>query len=306
MLRPSLTVKYLWRASIGFGVVLAVAVSLLGQEAISATLRIAYAGPLETLDPIRANAMWTQAQAGPLFDQLYGYDYLARPPRLVPLAAAGMPSWSADGREITVHIRRGILFTPHPAFGGKPRELNADDFIYSVKRIFDPAIHSPVVGLVSGMIAGLDERAAEAAQARRSFDYRSDIEGLRALDRYTIRIRLNRPDPAFVYLLASPNFSIVPHEAVEADGDEFARRPTGSGPYRVVAFQPGTRLALERNPLYRAVHWEDVATNSGASRNGVTSAGAPFRFPIGSNSSTSRSHLRVCSHWRRARSMCGR
>jgi ABC-type transport system substrate-binding protein len=52
----------------------------------------------------------------------------------------------------------------------------------------------------------------------------------------------------------------VPREAVEADGDEFTRRPTGSGPYVMREFKPGLRLVLERNPAYRAMRWEDVAT----------------------------------------------
>jgi ABC-type transport system substrate-binding protein len=224
-----------------------------------ATLRIVD-NSVETLDPALAPDSRSQAVAGTLFDQLYTYDYLARPPRLRPLAASALPSVSADGREITVTIRRGIYFTAHPAFGNRPRELVAEDFVYSVKRFMDPALHAPVASLITGKIEGLDELGARVARSGQRFDYDAKVPGLVAVDRYTLRIRLTQPDPAFVYFLANPDLSIVPREAVEADGAEFARRPTGSGPYIVLEFKPGTRIVLERNPSYRMVRWEDVAT----------------------------------------------
>ena len=229
------------------------------SAARAATVRIVD-NSVETLDPARAPDARSQAVAGTLFDQLYTYDYLARPVQLRPLAASSLPKVSADGREITVTIRRGIYFTPHPAFGNRPRELVAEDFVYSVKRFMDPALRAPVASLLTGKIEGLDELGARAAKSAERFDYDAKLPGLAALDRYTLRIRLTQPDPAFVYFLASPDLSIVPREAVEADGDEFARQPTGSGPYVVREFKPGTRLVLERNPNYRSMRWEDVAT----------------------------------------------
>jgi ABC-type transport system substrate-binding protein len=90
---------------------------------------------------------------------------------------------------------------------------------------------------------------------------------------------LTRPDPTFVFLLASPLLSIVPREAVEADGADFAQRPTGSGPYVVRAFRPGSRLVLERNPVYRSVRWGDLA----ASQPNEPEWAAPLRerrFPV--------------------------
>jgi oligopeptide transport system substrate-binding protein len=227
--------------------------------ACSATLRIVD-NAVETLDPARAPDSRSQAAAGTLFDQLYTYDYLARPPRLRPLAASALPNVSADGREITVTIRRGIYFTAHPAFGGRARELVAEDFVYSVKRFMDPALRSPIASLITGKIEGLDGLVTRTAKTGARFDYDAKVSGLIAVDRFTLRIRLTQPDPAFVYFLANPDLSIVPREAVEADGDEFARKPTGSGPYVVREFKPGIRLVLERNPSYRVVRWEDVAT----------------------------------------------
>jgi oligopeptide transport system substrate-binding protein len=239
---------------------LIVVTSVVPTSGSGTTVRIAYTVGLETLDPARAPDVFTQAVAGMLFDQLYIPDYLARPVQVRPLAASGMPSVSPDGRGITIAIRPGIRFASHPAFGGRPREMTAEDFVYSMKRFMDPALRSPIVSLIAGKIEGLDDLGSRASAGKARFDYDEKVSGLMAVGRYTVRIRLTQPDPTFVYLLANPDLSIVPHEAVEADGDEFARRPTGSGPYVVREFKPGARLVLERNPDYRAMRWEDVAT----------------------------------------------
>ena len=146
-----------------------VAAALIGILALACyahgtTVRIAYRGGFETLDPVRAGDVLTQSIAGTLFDQLYTYDYLARPLKLRPLAASAMPSVSSDGREITVSIRQGIRFSDHRAFKIRPRELVAEDFVYSVKRFMDPAIASPIYSLIAGKIEGLDEVADRATK----------------------------------------------------------------------------------------------------------------------------------------------
>lgn len=248
--------------------------------ACATTVRLAYGYAPETLDPARTPDVGSQAIAGTLFDQLYTYDYLARPLRVRPLAAADMPSVSPDGLEMTIRVRPGIRFTSHPAFANRPRELTAEDFVYSMKRFMDPAVRAPAMSLLAGKIEGLDELGARAASNGGRFDYDATVPGLVALDRYTLRIRLTRPDPTFIYFLANPDLSIVPREAVEADADEFGRRPTGSGPYVVRDFQPGTRLVLERNLNYRVMRWEDVAAPGPSDPEwAVTRRGRRFPLP---------------------------
>ncbi|HEY2967997.1 MAG TPA: ABC transporter substrate-binding protein, partial [Casimicrobiaceae bacterium] len=77
-----------------------------------------------------------------IFDPLYTYDYFARPVRLVPNTAEGMPQITDGGRTFTVKVRSGIYFADDPAFKGKRRELVAEDYVYSIKRIFDPKLRS--------------------------------------------------------------------------------------------------------------------------------------------------------------------
>ena len=218
---------------------------------------------IETLDPARAPELGTIYTIAPLYHQLLTYDYLARPAKLIPYAATALPQISADGRTYTLTIRPGLLFAPHPAFGGKPRELVAADFVYSWKRLADPAHSSMSYSSLEGLIEGLDEVVRRARRESR-FDYDATIAGIRALDKYTLQIRLTRPDATFIHQLAYSGLSAVPKEVVEAEGAEFSRRPVGSGPYQVARFQPGTRLDVVRNPNFKPLPWTFFAPSAPA------------------------------------------
>ena len=233
-----------------------------GASAADKTLRLQMLADVEVLDPARAGSLSALNTVAPLYHQLLTYDYLARPVRLIPYAAEALPQVSADGRTYTLRVRPGLLFAPHPAFGGKPRELNAQDFVYSVQRIADPASLSMSFAQFEGLIEGLDDLIAAARREKRGLDYAAPIAGLRALDARTLEIRLTRPDPTFIYGLAYAGWSAVPREVVEAEGAEFSRKPIGSGPYLVERFQPGTRLSLVRNPAFKRLPWTAFAPNA--------------------------------------------
>ena len=218
------------------------------------TLRVRMMSDVETLDPARAPELSTLYTIAPLYHQLLTYDYAVRPATLIPYAATALPQISADGRTYTLTIRPGLMFAPHPAFRGKPRELIAADFVYSWKRVADPAHSSMSYSALEGLIEGLDDAVGRARRGA-AFDYDATIAGLRAIDRYTLEIRLTRPDATFIHQLAYAGLSAVAREVVAAEGAEFARRPNGSGPYQVARFQPGTRLSVVRNPSFKPVPW---------------------------------------------------
>ena len=225
-------------------------------------LRLQMLADVEVLDPARAGSLSTLNTIAPLYHQPLTYDYLARPVKLVPYAAQALPQVSADGRTYTLRIRPGLRYTPHPAFGGKVREVTAQDFVYGVQRIADPASISMSFAQFEGLIEGLDDLVAAARREKRGLDYAAPIAGLRALDARTLQIRLTRPDPTFIYGLAYAGWSAVPREVVEAEGAEFARRPIGSGPFAVEHFQPGTKLTLVRNPAFARLPWSFFAPNA--------------------------------------------
>lgn len=203
-----------------------------GADRPPGVLRVGMPLIAETLDPPRVdNTQATVVMAG-IYDTLYGLDPFVRPAALVPVAATALPEISADFRTFTMRVRPGIFFTPHPSFGGKPRELVAADFAYSIRRVLDPAIRSPMLILLGGKIEGLDALAKRAQDAGRAIDYDTPVSGLLLVDRYALRIRLNAPDPTFPFLLADPILAGVAREVVEAEGERYGQRPVGTGASR--------------------------------------------------------------------------
>src|SRR2546427_13179466 len=94
-------------------------------------------------DPAGAQDLYSGTIEQAIFETLLTYDYLARPAKIVPLVAEAPPQITDNGRTDTLKIREGIHFTPDPAFKGQKRELVAEDFIYSLKRLIDPRLRSP-------------------------------------------------------------------------------------------------------------------------------------------------------------------
>jgi ABC-type transport system substrate-binding protein len=223
-------------------------------------LRVGLPAVPETLDPARSdNAQAVAVMAG-IYDTLYALDPLAPTATLVPLAAVALPEVSPDHRVFTIRVKPGISFTPHAAFGGKPRELVAADFAYAMRRVLDPKLHSPSESLLAGKIDGLDALAKRAQDSGRGIDYDAPVPGLVLIDRYTLRITLQAPDPVFRFMLAHPLLAGLAREVVEAEGDTYGHRPVGTGAFVVASFVPGQRLVLVPNPAYRAMHWEDLLT----------------------------------------------
>jgi ABC-type transport system substrate-binding protein len=192
-----------------------------------------------------------------------------------------MPEISADGRVWMIRIRPGIYFADDPAFVGKKRELTAADFVYAWKRIVDPRVRSPNSDLLEHKIVGLDAAVAKASSSGR-FDYDAEIQGLRAADRYTIRLELIDPDYTFLQLLDSAALRAVAREVIEKYGDSSGRvqnHPVGSGPYRLKEWQAGHRIILEANPGYRDERFPPAPANADAAIKAVADSMKGKRIP---------------------------
>ena len=97
-------------------------------------LSLAFTQAETSLDPARIVDLYSRNLTAHIFEALYQYDHLARPSKIKPLTADGMPEASADFKVWTVKIKPGIYFADDPAFKGKKRELVAQDYVYSFKR----------------------------------------------------------------------------------------------------------------------------------------------------------------------------
>lgn len=219
-------------------------------------LRVAFEAADDGFDLVKTNNNLYSTWIGQaIYDTLLTYDYLARPVKLVPGAAEAMPEASADGMTYTFRIRKGIYFAPDPAFKGKRRELTAADFAYTIKRIMDPANRSPSASSYEGKIAGLDELVKAARKSGR-FDYDAPLQGLQTPDRYTLRVRLTRPDPTMLYVVANATAGAVAREVIEHYGHDSGQHPVGTGPYMLKEYVPRSKIILEANPEYRGFIWD--------------------------------------------------
>jgi len=224
-------------------------------------LRYAFEIAETSLDPVKLNDLYSRTLTAHVFEGLYGYDPLARPVKIVPRTADGMPQVSADFRVWTVKVKPGIYFADDPAFKGTDgrkirRELVAQDYVYTFKRFADPANKAPAwTEMESYGFIGLNEarRAAlDPKNAGKPFDYDREIEGIRALDRYTIQFRFAEPRPRFNELIATGDLlGAVAREVVERYGEQIESHPVGTGPFRLVQWRRSSLIVFERNPDYR-------------------------------------------------------
>jgi len=220
-------------------------------------LRTTFSIAESSFDPVMAWDAASNSVVEHISESMLEYEYLARPVKLAPLTLERLPEASDNGATYLCRLRKGTFFTPDPAFKGKPRELVAADYAYSLRRLLDPALKSPWAWLVEGKLVGGDELVA-AAKGNGKFDYDTPIRGLEVVDRYTLRIRLKQPDYTFPYILAMPATAAVAREVAEAYGLDVGAHPVGTGPYRLSEYQRSHRIVLEANPGFRKVVFDEV------------------------------------------------
>jgi len=220
-------------------------------------LRYVFPAAETGFDPAVAHDLYSSQVMRSIYETLYTYDYLARPVKLVPLTAAAMPQVTDGGKTYTIRIKKGIYFADDPAFNRRRRELTAEDYVYSIKRLMDPNVRSAWTWLVEGKIKGLDT-IARRAEKTGAFDYGAKVAGIEATGRYTLRIRLNAPDFNLPHILAHYPTSAMAREVVEKYKDvsgQVMANPVGTGPYLLTSWERGSRIVLDANPGFRGFIW---------------------------------------------------
>ncbi len=217
------------------------------------TLYLAVSSQVKGMDPIYANDRYSGNEVARVYEGLLQYDYFRRPYTLAPNLAEAMPTVSEDGLTYTFKVLKGVVFQDDAAFPeGKGRELTAEDFVYSIKRLADPKLQGLGWWLLDGKIKGLNEWRNKYAELPKT-DYEEEVEGLKALDRYTLQFKLSKPFPQFLYSLAMPFTYAVAREVVEKYGDEFLNHPVGTGPFAIRdgVFKQTKKIYYVKNPTFR-------------------------------------------------------
>ncbi len=236
---------------------LVAAVPLRAQANRAKVLRYAFEVAETGFDPVALSDLYSRIITAHIFEGLYRYDHLARPFKIKPDTADGMPEVSDDFRVWTVRVKPGIYFQEDAAFKGEKRELIAADYVYSWKRFFDPRWKAPAFPTLGELkMIGMAE-LRDAALKGKPFNYDSTVEGMRALDRYTVQFMFANPQPRFIQVMATPDlWGAMAREVVEAYGDAIPAHPVGTGPFRLAEWRRSSRVVLERNPIYREVFYD--------------------------------------------------
>ena len=112
------------------------------------TVHIATAALVKTLDPALADDLASRNMAGALFDTLLEYDYLARPYKLKPSMLECMPQSLNGNLSFLFTLRDDLYFVPDKCFGDNSlssRKVKSSDVVFSLLRIADGSLHSPVM-----------------------------------------------------------------------------------------------------------------------------------------------------------------
>ncbi len=137
---------------------------------------------------------------------------------------------SDDGMTYMFHLRTNAKFH-------NGRAVTAQDFVYSLERALSPALKSDTALTYLSDIVGVQEFAAGQAD---------HVEGIKALDEHTLQITIDAPKPYFLLKLTYPTSFVVDKENVES-GDDWVRRPNGTGPYRLTEWTSFERIVYEAN-----------------------------------------------------------
>ncbi|MEN0019496.1 MAG: ABC transporter substrate-binding protein [Planctomycetota bacterium] len=241
-----------WNASVKASVVAAVLACLLPgvvQQAAAQSkvipLPIRTDGP-KSLDPVAGSTVYDNTAVSQFYETLletaYYDNYVFE-----PLLLAEMPERLDDGLRYRFRLKDGVRFKNDPCFpGGVGRELVTDDVFYSWKRLADRDEGLENWWLMAGVIQGLEPQPEGEA-----FDYDADVSGLVKIDDKNFEVVLNKPVYRFLWVLTMFQTSVVPREAVEYYGDDFAASPVGTGPFVLDEWVPKSHLYVNRNPDYR-------------------------------------------------------
>jgi oligopeptide transport system substrate-binding protein len=225
------------------------------QPVAQKVLRTAYLIAETNFDPAAVSDLYSNNIIEEILEAPLTYDFLARPAKLKPQTLEAMPEVTDGGRTFTLRVKKGIYYADDPAFEGRKRELVARDYEFALKRLVDPRVRSPNLWLIESRIEGL-EAYSQRAIKENHFSYDTPLPGVEVVDRYTLRIRLAKPDYNFIYILAMPNVAAQAREVVERYGNDIGAHPVGTGAFRLVEWRRSAKIVLERNPNFREEYYE--------------------------------------------------
>jgi ABC-type oligopeptide transport system substrate-binding subunit len=195
------------------------------------SLRVESSEPA-SLDPIRADDPEEIRVVRLLFRGLVSYDVSRK-----TIEPASATEWrmSADAKTLTFTLRRDGKFS-----NGEP--VKADNYVRAFSRAAAPSEPSQLSGLLAPILGYQEYRAGKA----------ESLAGVKAIDDYTLEIKLTEPNAEFLADLTHPVFSPIPSDAVILNQKpSWGEAPIGNGPWMLSgAWRHNERITLTPNPNY--------------------------------------------------------
>lgn len=195
------------------------------------TLRRGISAQVDTLDPHRSSAAWENIVIGDMFHGLMQH---TPDGQVIPAVA---DSWeiSEDGLTWTFRLKETVWSDGTP--------LTANDFVYALRRIQDPAVASQYSSLLY---------VIKNAEEVNNTTLPPEELGARAIDDYTLELTLAKPAPYLLGLLTHYTTFPVPQHIVEQYGDAWIQPDNieVNGPYKLVYWVSGDQIVTEKNPLF--------------------------------------------------------
>lgn len=201
-------------------------------------LKILLSDPVETLDPIKILYDSDWKVASNIFEGLVSFDEND----LIINELVSSIEISKDRLKYLFQLKDGVYFHDSPCFNnGKGRELNSSDVKYTFERLASKDNNFFNWQLISNKIVGIDKYYQGVEDS---------ISGIQIIDSKRIKIKLVKPNSSFLKILATPNFYIVPREAIRYYKKRFEIKPVGTGPFRISEYKKSHRIILVRNENY--------------------------------------------------------
>lgn len=236
---------------------------------------------IKGLDPGDISGIYAAEIASEIFECLYQYHYLKRPYELIPQLAESMPEISDDRLTYTIRIKKGVRYGDDECFpDGKGKDLVAGDFIYSWKRLANIKYLSRNWWVFDDKIVGLDEfrEYTKTCKSEAEVDYSRGVEGLASPDDHTLIIKLKRPWPQLLFLLAHLPTTPMAKEAVDLYGKDILSHPVGTGPFKLKIWRRGSFIEMVRNANFRKDFYPDQGEPSDAEMGLLNDAGQEVPF----------------------------
>ena len=204
-----------WKRMLGVGFcAVALFLTRTGLAAAESVLRVALMSDISGLDPHKI----TDVYSGTVLRQIY--NSLIQPDANMEFKGDLAESWeNPDDLTWIFHLRRGVLFH-------NGEELTAHDVKFTFDRILDPATASPGVTHIR------------------------EIEKVEVVDKYTVKIVTKAPFAPLLFNLGRYEMCVLNEKAVKEAGENYNKRPVGTGPFMLDVWRPGDRVEVKKFAQY--------------------------------------------------------